>query len=158
MKNVKALTVCLIFFSVALTGSLSAQEAPSTSNKKVVAFVKQYVKAFNTGDVSKVAACFHFPHSQLNQNQPFRVINNQNEMELESFYEMIKTNFQWKENEVTKIRVLYSTDEKACVQLTMNGVDQNGNAFAKVIGILGLAQVDGKWGFAQVSWHFPPAE
>ena len=58
MKNVKALAVCLIFFSVALTGSLSAQEAPSTSNKKVVAFVKQYVKAFNTGDVSKVAACF----------------------------------------------------------------------------------------------------
>jgi hypothetical protein len=136
----------------------NAEKYQSASEAEVVKFVKQYVVAFNAEDVAKVIDCHHFPHSSLNQDTPLTFVNDRDEMQMEQFYQLIKNNFGWKENQITKLSVLHSSDDKASVYLGMNGVDTDGAPFTKVVGILGLSKVSGKWGFSQVSWHFPPAE
>lgn len=148
----------VVLFAALLSPEANAQKYQSANEAEVTKFIKQYVDSFNAEDVTKVVDCHHFPHSALNQDEPLTIVNDRDEMQMEEFYQLIKNNFSWKENQITKLSVLHSSDDKASVYLGMNGIDTDGAPFTKVVGILGLSKVSGKWGFSQVSWHFPPAE
>ena len=137
--------------------TFAADETPPQKGElELKNFIKGYVKAFNEENSEKVEACFHFPHSSLNQDQEFTVVENKSELGLEAFWQLIKTNFDWKANQISQIKVYAATEEKAMVKLEMEGINQSGNAFTVATGFLGLSKVNGQWGFSQVSWYFSP--
>ena len=155
MKFIPTLIVALLISNVAFAQEKKPNQKKGSEIKK---FINAYVSAFNQEDAEKVQACFHFPHSTLNQEQDFTVVSDASELELESFWNLIKTDFNWKSNKVKKIQVLASTEDTAMVGLTMEGMNGDGKAFTIAKGFLGLSKQGGKWGFSQVSWYFTPVE
>lgn len=150
-----ALALLTLAFATNIT--FAADETPPQKGEaEVKKFIKSYVKAFNDENLEKVEACFHFPHSSLNQDQEFTVVANKSELGLESFWQLIKTDFAWKANQITEVKIYAATEEKAMVKLEMEGINQSGNAFTVATGFLGLSKVNGQWGFSQVSWYFTP--
>ncbi|MDB4809918.1 hypothetical protein OAH34_01840 [bacterium] len=150
---------CLFAVLFLSNSSIAQQAVPSEREGiELKAFVKNYANAFNQENAEKVQSFFHFPHSTLNQDQEFKVITQKSELNLEPFWEVIKTDYGWKSNKVTDIKIYAATEEKAMVSLEMEGVDNEGKTFTLVRGFLGMSKVGGKWGFSQVAWYFFPAE
>lgn len=104
--------------------------------------VQAFYDAWNSRDIEAVRATQHFPHVTF---APDEVIVRQGEAEYESPFERLDAE-GWDHSTIEAWRVVWSTDDRAFVEIQYSRYRADGTRYREGTMIYGVTEQNGHWG------------